>query len=573
MKKETQPLKYILIVDACSSGINYIQDIKMRGYKPLVLEVNVDNDFYIKNILLPARKRYISDAVVIKEQSTYQKTLALVKKYHPVAAVVGSETGVELGTRLMNDLHLPSNPYKKIKQYVNKDAMHEALKKAGVRYIRGKVVHNLKEAKAFYQELDVDEVVLKPMHGAGSQGIYFCRSFSEVEKRLKDSIQSCNFFGEKFDGVLMQEKIKGIECYVNTMSRNKKHRIISMWKYSIGETSDGKMIFDNAESVNLLEVSSTRLVQYAFDCLDAIGVENGPAHTEFFIDEKGPVMVEINCRVAGASMPIPFLDRIFGHHDTDQILDDLLYIEHFNYCLEQEYRTYEKGMLKLLIIPKEFTAVNAPVTKIVSHLNSFYSTSVAPIKNMRRIGRTIDLETSGGTVYLVNKDHGLVQRECEFLHLLELYFFNILFQGKGEKIKELVKPYKRSQKEIDEIVNFSRKNGPCILLTDQKLSYDNVKVVDINHTLVNYNDYEIAIIDLDFKKLFFSKMTRSEIFEILYEFLHKVRVNGYVIIPESTYSHVPYQSQGIEILLRLAGYSIQNPTMSLRHLIYAKRIQ
>lgn len=134
-----------------------------------------------------------------------------------------------------------------------------------------------------------------------------------------------------------------------------------------------------------------------------------------------------------------------------------------------------------------------------------------------------------------------------------------------------MKPYKRSQKEIDTIVDYSRKNGPTILLTDQKLSYDNVKVVDMNHTLENYNDYEFAIIDLDFKKLAISKKSRSEIFEILYGFLHKVRVNGYVIIPESTYSNVPYQSQGMEILLRLAGYSVQNPTMNLRHLIYAKR--
>lgn len=564
-------LKYILVVEACSSGINFIQDIKMRGYKPLVLEIKTDDEFYIKTLRVQARKRYLSDAVVISEQNTYAKTLALVKKYHPIAAVVGSELGVELGTRLMNDLNLPSNPYSKIKQYINKDAMHLALKKAGLRYIRGKIIYNEKEAFNFYKELGVKEVVLKPMRGAGSVGVYFCSNFDEIKERLNTCKNSANFFGQKFDGVLMQERIKGVECFVNTMSLNKKHRILSMWKYSIDETNDGKMIFDNIESLNHLEVNSTQLVQYALDCLDALGVENGPAHTEFFIDEKGPIMIEINCRVAGCSMPITFLDRIFGHHDTDQILDDLLYPRHFSYYYLQDYVTYEKGIIKLFIVPKEFTAISAPVIKMVSHLKSFHNAYIEPIRNMRKLERTIDLESAGGTVFLVNKDHHLVQRESEFLHLLELYYFNILFEGKKEESRN-IKKIAYSKKLIDRLIEISRESGSTILLTDKNHHYEGVKIVDINHVLENYNDYELGIIDINFAKLEKDGLSRSNTFEIIYEFLHKIRRGGYVVIPESTYASALYQSQGIEILLRLAGYEIQSPNMRMRNLVYAKKI-
>ncbi len=48
--------------------------------------------------------------------------------------------------------------------------MQEALRKHGLRSIRGKVVHTLEEVRSFWQELSVSHVVIKPVSGAGTGG-------------------------------------------------------------------------------------------------------------------------------------------------------------------------------------------------------------------------------------------------------------------------------------------------------------------------------------------------------------------------------------------------------------------
>ena len=46
--------------------------------------------------------------------------------------------------------------------------MHERLKEAGLRYIRGKVVSSIDEAIEFYDAESLKEVVIKPIYSAGS---------------------------------------------------------------------------------------------------------------------------------------------------------------------------------------------------------------------------------------------------------------------------------------------------------------------------------------------------------------------------------------------------------------------
>ena len=65
-------------------------------------------------------------------------------------------------------------------------------------------------------------------------------------------------------------------------------------------------------------------MEYAFSVLDAIGITDGPIHGEYMIDKNGLILIEINCRVMGADLSAGFVDRIFGHHETDIVLDAFL---------------------------------------------------------------------------------------------------------------------------------------------------------------------------------------------------------------------------------------------------------
>ena len=45
------------------------------------------------------------------------------------------------------------------------------------------------------------------------------------------------------------------------------------------------------------------LVEYALQTVRVLGITDGPVHGEYMMDEKGPVLIEVNCRVMGGSVP------------------------------------------------------------------------------------------------------------------------------------------------------------------------------------------------------------------------------------------------------------------------------
>ena len=57
------------------------------------------------------------------------------------------------------------------------------------------------------------------------------------------------------------------------------------------------------------------MVEYAYQVADAIGIQYGPVHGEYMIDEDGSVLIEVNYRPCGANMEADFLNRILGQHE------------------------------------------------------------------------------------------------------------------------------------------------------------------------------------------------------------------------------------------------------------------
>ena len=145
-------MKNIIVVDCISSGVNYIEDIVNRGYRPVILELQPDEmDIEEYNKKIQSNYNRIEyDYDLIYEKDTYSETLEMVRQLDPLLIVAGSERGVVLTTQLTNDLGLLGTPIENLEAMTLKDKMHERLKEAGLRYIRGKVVGSIEEAIEFY---------------------------------------------------------------------------------------------------------------------------------------------------------------------------------------------------------------------------------------------------------------------------------------------------------------------------------------------------------------------------------------------------------------------------------------
>ncbi|MCQ2753135.1 MAG: ATP-grasp domain-containing protein [Bacilli bacterium] len=527
----------------------YLPDIVALGCHPVVL--------------LTAKAKAPKFAVpttLIREQSTYQKTLALVKSYHPLLVLAGDEMLVELSTRLQNDLHVVGNNYKYIKDVTEKGAMHEALKKAGVRYIRGEVAHSVKEAIAIYRKFKVKEVVLKPLRAYSSIGVSFCGSEEELKKSAEDFFRQGIKFEDKVlkQEILVQERIRGLENYeyfINTVSRNGKHRVLQIWQYDFVEVGKNAHAFACIRSVDHLDIAHTALVDYCKNILDALHIVDGPAHTEFLIDLKGPVMVEVNCRISGGNLTEGYNDAIFGHHDTDQILNALLFPKSFHHQLAHPYHTYNHGIVKFFISPAQFTAKSYPVLSIVKRLRSFYDTLSIPRKD-GLVKKTVGFFTTNGYVRLLHRDANILEADNRLLHYLEQYFFYLLYEN--DHRAENIPPRVNKGATADGVIEKTIRHGLTLMMNDS-INDKTPKYVyptDIKHVKDALSNFAFGVVN--FKKSYDS-MSRQEFIEGFLTFADKIRTGGMIMVSERSCNLFPYGAPGVEILLKIAGFKIVMP--------------
>jgi Biotin carboxylase len=232
-----------------------------------------------------ARQRLPEGTPCIRANKDYNVILEQVRAYDPVVVVAGSEFGVELATHLSSDLGLPGNPWSIIGKMTRKNEMQQALADHGIRYIRGQIIRSEAEAEAFYKELDTKHTVIKRARGSGTLGLHFCEGYDELMDAVREELaQSAD--DENVGDILMQERIVGKEYIVNTVSCAGKHRLVSMCFYDKLQMN-GSNIYNYMETVNRLDVGDSAIVRYAYDVLDAIGIQYGPVHGEYMVDEKG----------------------------------------------------------------------------------------------------------------------------------------------------------------------------------------------------------------------------------------------------------------------------------------------
>ena len=218
-----------------------------------------------------------------------------------------------------------------------------------------------------------------------------------------------------------QEYLKGDEYVVDTVSRSGVHKCVAIWKYD-------KRLFNGSPVVyfgmRLMPVDSEPMlasaVQYIFGVLDALGIKNGAIHSELKIEERGPVLIEANCRLHGGEGTwAPMADACLGYSAVSAMLDAYLDPMAFAaipsrpvnfraHAKEAKIRSGVSGVLK---------SIDQEAMKAIRGLKSYQSEIVSASPG-KRIEKTIDLLTSCGNVNLVNES--LEQLEADYATFHEI---------------------------------------------------------------------------------------------------------------------------------------------------------
>ena len=551
-------MKSIIIVDCISTGINYIGDLINRGFKPVVLElIPAGEDVEAYRAMLNKHYDEIDEEFdILYEKDTYEETLEAVKKLNPELVLPGNEHGVILATKLANDLGLLCNPIENLDAMTLKDKMQERLKENGIRYIRGKLISSVDEAVEFYDAEDLSQVVLKPIYSAGSAGVKLCSNKEEMINSIEEIFHNKqNYYGESISELLLQERIMGEEYIVNTVSNNGIHRVTLIWKYHKVRTHDGSILYDTAETVNNLNLGEAKMVEYAYQVADAIGIKYGPVHGEYMIDDKGPVLIEVNCRPCGGNMSAKFLDKIAGHHETDAILDSYLKPVRFSEKRKDKYRLYGHGALKFFSVPHDIVAKSAPMSNISPKLKSYFKSSIDKnFDNAVFYRKTEDLATAGGIIYMVHENPEILHQDIDFLRNVEKKAFELVLSDEVYDDKPIDED--ALFKELESIVSYAHDYGTSLLITDQFL--DNAHMMQISKDeIYDINgEFDYVIVNLN-KSLV--DMHEFKVIELLFNIFLNIKVGGIVFIPESTCDYIPGKRKGIEAILKTLDLIIEVP--------------
>lgn len=556
--------KKILILQAISQCIEISNDVKKRGFTPAYLVQN------LPEALVATRDHHVNnlpkDSEIIYEQDTYEETLKLVKKVKPVFILYVSEASVELASRLSSDLGLPGNDYKYVDFYTKKDAMQTALKEYGIRYIKGEVAHDVKEAIDIYHKFGDRPVVLKALRGAAAANLKFCNSEEDIKEYADTFFSSTNSFtGNKENEVLVQEFVSGDEYVVNTMTVNGKSIVVGLWKYEL-TFIEGHPIFSGFQSYTPEEfnfIGLSELIQYAYDANKALKITNGPAHCEFFVDDRGPVLIEANCRMMGGPLFESFLKPVFGNSETAFFTDSLFFKNFVNYREEGSLNFYYKGITKLLYSPNKNVVVSLPIKEITKKLKTFHKLLVDDNLVGKEIPKTIDVNTVIGSCYFMGSEPSEVTQDYDVLRMIEEKYYHMLFECEDEP--EGVE-YKPKGMTIDEYWYEYIIYGSVLYINDTNEQIKYGRSTKLENVFDELDNYDFGLLNLSKKP----NMNREQLVKYLFEFFNKVKISGCVFIPNSCISVFPYGNKAYELLLKLSGFEILIPKDSRRG-IFAKR--
>ncbi|NEE13291.1 ATP-grasp domain-containing protein, partial [Streptomyces sp. SID7499] len=182
----------------------------------------------------------------------------------------------------------------------DKDLQRQALAAAGVAVPAFRAVEGVTEALAAADEIG-HPVVLKPVSGSGSTGVRLCRDRDETEQWARETL--CRATDERGNPVparfLVEEAVDGPEFSVETFDGAvvavvAKHLGAEPYFVEAGHDVPAPVPATTAEALG----------DTALRSLAALGLGWGAAHTELRLTARGPVVIEVNPRLAGGMIPV-----------------------------------------------------------------------------------------------------------------------------------------------------------------------------------------------------------------------------------------------------------------------------
>ncbi|CAM3068354.1 ATP-grasp domain-containing protein [Vibrio tubiashii] len=213
---------------------------------------------------------------------------ALNQVFHFKQAISLSEDMLVISAKVREALCLPGVSVEVAMLLKDKALMRAHLAKSNFPSILWKFCTNSDHVIEFIKENRLSKVILKPVCGAGSEGVRVICKGDSVPTVVADILS------KGWKEFLVEEFLEGEEISVEAFSFNGKHQILATTKKTItaGCIERGHVLPYQPDGLDDIEA-------FVMEFLNTVGLKDGPSHTELKLTSTGPQIIESHNRVGG----------------------------------------------------------------------------------------------------------------------------------------------------------------------------------------------------------------------------------------------------------------------------------
>ncbi len=177
----------------------------------------------------------------------------------------------------------------------NKAAMRKCLNAGGVPIPEFRNVDNYEDYIKALEQIG-GKIIVKPEDNAGSRGVSLIEDISDNDAVIRafEYAKECSRSG----GIMVEEYMEGPEVSVETLSVDGVCHVIQITdKLTTGAPHFVEMGHNQPSKHS--EETRNRIAEVAKAAVKAVGIKNGPSHTEIKVTGNGPKIVELGARLGG----------------------------------------------------------------------------------------------------------------------------------------------------------------------------------------------------------------------------------------------------------------------------------
>lgn len=296
--------------------------------------------------------------------------------------------------------------------------------------------------------------------------------------------------------IICQEFLRGVEVMVDNVSHNSTHKASMVWRYDKRPANGERHVTFSMIPLETESHEAALAIPYVNQCLNAMGMKNGPSHAKCIVTIDGPVLIELNFRAHGGDGSWCRLARALtgGYCQVEASVDALLDPEAFDQLPNAPLGPFHAHGLQVHLVSHSAGEVTSmPGFQVMKHLPSFVSLSTdVAVGSM--VDYTTSVSTSPGVCVLMNKDESKLNKDLELLRYLEE--ISALFDFKT-KVESLARPtaatYSKQQKINNRMDDMEKPSLVRIFSNDPKLTRQGMLIKRM--TTVDASKEVVVVVD------------------------------------------------------------------------------